>query len=63
MTVEKMRKDGYPLRIIGNGDYPATLVSCQPLNDGEYVAIYRYAGGCACHSLNDIKNFFKVVEQ
>jgi hypothetical protein len=36
--VEKLRAEGYPLRIIGNGGYPATLYGIQPLNDGEYMA-------------------------
>lgn len=30
MTVDDMRKDGWPLKIIGNGSYSATLVGCQP---------------------------------
>lgn len=63
MTIEKMRKDGYPFKIIGNDGYPATLVGCQPLNDGDYMAIYRYPGGDTCHDLDSIKSFFKVVEQ
>ena len=62
MTVEKMRKDGYPLKIIGNGGYPATLVDCQPLIEGDYMAIYRYPGGDCCHDLEDMK-CFTVVEQ
>lgn len=62
MTVEEMRKDGYPLKIIGNGGYSATLVDCQPLFGSEYLAVYRYPGGCACHSLYEIRNF-TVVEQ
>ena len=60
--VEKLRAEGYPLKIIGNGGYPATLYGIQPLNDGEYMAIYRYQGGQCCHDLNEIKKYFKVVE-
>lgn len=45
MTISDMRKDGYPLKIIGNGGYPATLVDCQPLFEGDYMGIYRYPGG------------------
>lgn len=53
MTIDEMRKDGYP----------ATLVGCQPLFGKEYLAIYRYPGGDVCHSLYDIQNYFTVVEQ
>ena len=49
MTVDDMRKDGWPLKIIGNGGYPATLVGCQSLFDGDYMGIYRYPGGDCCH--------------
>lgn len=62
MTVNEMRKDGYPLKIIGNDGYSATLVGCQPLFDNNYIGIYRYPGGDCCHGLNDIKHF-KVIEQ
>lgn len=61
-TVEEMRRDGYPLRIIGNGGYKATLKGCQPLFDGEYMAVYRYPGGEYCHSLREIKNCFEIIE-
>lgn len=61
-TIEDMRKDGYPLKIIGNGGYGATLVGCQPLNDGDYMAIYRYPGGDCCHEIADIK-YFKIIEK
>ena len=60
-SVQEMRKDGYPLKIIGNGGYPATLVDCQPLFEGDYVSIYRYPGCDCCHDIDDIKGF-KVVE-
>lgn len=63
MTIQQMRADGYPFKIIGNDGYPATLVCCQPLNDGDYMAIYRYPGGDCCHDLDSIKKYFKVVEQ
>ena len=63
MTVQEMRKAGYPLKIIGNGGYKATLVSCQPLGRGEYIGIYRYPGGDCCHDLAEIKRYFAIVEQ
>lgn len=60
--IEKMRKDGYPYRIKGNGGFEAVLYDIQPLLDGEYVAIYRYPGGECCHSLDDMKNF-EIIER
>ena len=60
--VEKLRAEGYPLIIIGNDGYHAILYGIQPLNDGEYMAIYRYPGGQCCHDLKEIKQCFKVVE-
>ena len=63
MTVQEMRKAGYPLKIIGNGGYKATLVSFQPLGYGEYMGIYRYPGGDCCHDLAEIKRYFEIVEQ
>ena len=62
-TIDRMRKDGYPLRIKGNGGYTATLVAMQPLFGGEYLAIYRYPGGECCHDLREIKDHFEVIEQ
>lgn len=61
-TIDEMRKDGYPMKIIGNCGCEATLRGCQPLSDGEYMAIYRYARGEACHSLLEIKKYFKSTE-
>mgnify|MGYP001623873606 FL=1 len=61
-TVEKMRKAGYPKKIIGNGGYPATLVNCQPLLEGDFMGIYRYPGGDCCHDLEEIKKCFQIVE-
>lgn len=63
MTVQEMRADGYPLRIVGNGGYKAILVGCQPLLGGEYMGIYRYPGGDSCHDLREIKQFFTILEQ
>ena len=60
--IEKLRADGYPLKIIGNGGYKATLIDIQPLNDGDYMAIYRYPGGDCCHDLEEIKKYFEVIE-
>lgn len=62
-TVAEMRKDGYPLKIKGNGGYSATLVDCQPLFGGDYMGIYRYPGGVCCHDLREIKSCFEVIEQ
>lgn len=53
MTVQEMRKEGYPLKIVGNGGYIAMLVGCQPLLDGEYMGIYRYPGGDCCHDISE----------
>ena len=50
--IEKMRKDGYP----------ATLYNMQTLNDGDYMAIYRYPGGECCHDLEEIKRHFEIIE-
>ena len=62
-TVEQMRAEGYPLRIIGNGGYKAMLVECQPLLGRDYMAVYRYPGGDCCHDLEEIKRCFTVREQ
>lgn len=62
-AIEKMRKDGYPYKIRGNDGYPATLYNTQPLNDGDYIAIYRYPGGECCHDLEEIKRHFEIIEQ
>ena len=62
-AIEKMRKDGYPLIIIGNGGYKAHLVGMQPLFNGDYMGIYRYPGGECCHELSEIKEHFKIIEQ
>ena len=56
--IEKMRKDGYPYRIKGNGGYNAVLYDMQPLLGGDYMAIYRYPGGECCHVLKTIKECF-----
>ena len=53
---------GYPYKIIGNDSYIATLSGIQPLCDGEYCAIYRYPGGENCHTLEEVKRFFQVIE-
>lgn len=60
--IEKMRKDGYPYKIKGNGDYTAVLYGIQPLLGRDYEAIYRYPGGECCHSLEDIKHF-EIIEK
>lgn len=61
--IEKMRKDGYPYRIKGNGGYNATLSGMQPLTGGDYMAIYRYPGGSCCHGLEEIQNCFEIIEK
>lgn len=63
MTVKEMRKDGWPLKIIGSGGYCATLVGCQPLFNGDYMGIYRYPGGDCCMDLAEIKSCCIIVEQ
>ena len=62
-TVDEMRKEGYPLKIKGNDGYHATLVGCQPLFDGDYLAIYRYPSGKCFHELYEIKRYFEILEQ
>lgn len=66
-AVEFLRSKGYPRRIIGNDGYPATLVDIQPLNDGDYAAIYRYPGGDGVEYLEEINRLvengtFKIIE-
>lgn len=61
--IERMRRDGYPYKIKGNGGYEAVLYDMQPLLDGEYMAIYCYPGGQCCHGLTEIKACFEVIEQ
>lgn len=61
--IDKMRKDGYPYKIKGNGGYDATLYDIQPLFNGDYMAIYCYPGGDCCHSLEEIKRCFEIIEQ
>lgn len=60
--IEKMRKDGYPYKIKGNGGYNATLYDMQLLGGSDYMAIYRYPGGVCCHGLDEIKNCFEIIE-
>lgn len=61
--IEKMRNDGYPYKIKGNDGYTATLFDIQPLNNGDYMAVYHYPGGECCHELEEIQKFFEVIEQ
>lgn len=60
--IEKMRKDGYPYKIKGNGNFTAVLSDMQPLFNGDYMAIYRYPGGKCCHCLGDMK-YFEIIEK
>lgn len=62
-VIEKMRKDGYPYKIKGNGGYKAVLCDIQPLFHVEYMAVYHYPGGTCCHDLEEIKRFFEIIEQ
>ena len=43
--IKKALDAGCPWKIIGNGGYPATLVSYDHYTDGEIMPIYRYPGG------------------
>lgn len=61
--IEKMRKDGYPKIIKGNGGCRAYLKDIQPLCGGDYMAIYRYPGGECCHSLEEIQKHCEIIEQ
>lgn len=61
--IERLRKEGYPKKIKGNGGFTAYLVGVQPLLDGDYEAIYRYPGGDCVHSLSEINRFFEVIEK
>ena len=61
--IEKMRTDGYPYKIKGNGGYTAVLYDMQPLSEGGYVAIYRYPGGECCHGLSEIQMYCEVIKQ
>ena len=60
--IRKMREDGYPYKIKGNGGYAAVLYGMQPLRGG-YMAIYRYPGGTCCHGLSEARRCFEVLEQ
>lgn len=60
--IRKMRQDGYPYRIRGNGGYTAVLYGMQPLR-GDYMAIYRYPGGTCCHGLEEVRKCFEALEQ
>lgn len=62
-TIDKMRNDGYPYKIIGNGGYTGILAGYQPLTNGDYVAIYRYPGGVCCHDIDEIRKYFDIIEQ
>ena len=62
-SIEQMRKDGYPLKIIDCAGYEATLVGCQPLFDGDYMAIYRFPGGNRCVDLYEIKYYFTIKKR
>lgn len=57
--IQKMRKDGYPYKIKGNGGYTAVLYDMQPLFDGDYMAIYRYPRGECYHDLLEIQEHFR----
>lgn len=60
--VKFLMSKGYPFKIIGNDGYKATLCGMQRLNDGDYMAIYRYPGGPCCHNLEEINKYYTAVE-
>ncbi len=60
--IEKMRKDGYPYKLKGNGGCDAVLYDIQPLSGHNYMAVYHYPGGMCCHGLEDVKHF-EVTEK
>lgn len=62
-TVEFLRMHGYPFIIKGNGGCIATLTDIQPLIGHDYMAIYKYPSGECCHSLDEIKACFEVIQQ
>lgn len=61
--IEKMRNDGYPYKIKGNGGYTAVLYDMQPLDGGDYMAVYHYPGGECCHDLLEIQMHCEVIER
>lgn len=61
-SIEEMRQDGYPLKIIDCDGYEATLVGCQTLFDCDYSAIYRFPGGNRCVDLSEIK-YYTIIER
>ena len=61
--IEKMRKDGYPYKIRGDGGYTAVLYDIQPLFGRDYMAIYRYSSGPCCYSLEEINRYFEIIEK
>lgn len=63
LAVELLREKGYPKRIKGNDGYEAVLVDVQLLVDNDYEAIYRYPGGECCHSLDEINQYFEIIER
>lgn len=62
-AIEFLRSKGYPLKIKGNGGYNAYLSDIQWLNDGDYMAVYRYPGGECVHSLEEILNYCEIIEE
>ena len=61
--VDFLRRKGYPLIIKGNDGYEAMLCGIQNLMDGDYEAIYRYDNGECCHDLDEINQYFEVIER
>lgn len=61
--VDRMRADGWPLRIIGNGGHEAVLVGKQLLTGGEYCGVYRYPGGDCCMFLDEIRLCHTIIEK
>lgn len=49
----------HPFRIVAHGGYEAVLCGAQPLNDGQYLPIYRFPGGDALVFDGEIE---KIIE-
>ena len=62
MNINDLIAAGYPKKIKGNDGRFAVLVDVQPLGDGEFAGIYRYARGECVHHISEINAFFETVK-